>query len=307
MKHSDIQDFRAVGRRLRNWGRWGPDDERGTLNLITPERLVAAGLTIKQGKVFDLGIPFDRDGPQGNSFRINPVRLMSEVNTDMARGAFRFNDDYVFMPLQAATHWDALAHVSYDDQLYNGFPAASVTAHGAERDAIDKAKAICGRGVLLDIARLKGVEWMAAGEVITSDDLDAAAARQSVQVGPGDIVMVRTGWWGKYLADRDRAGFVAGEPGLGMACCEWLYDRDVAAVCADNFGVEVMPGEYETELFPLHLVLLRDMGMMFGELLDLEVLAADCAADGVYECFLSAPPIAFTGALGSPINPLAIK
>lgn len=304
-----MEDFRSVGRRLSNWGRWGPDDERGTLNLITPERIVAAGGLVRQGKIISLGIPFDSNGPQPGTFRNNPVRLMSETGSDMGMGSFRFTDDWVFMPLQAATHWDALAHVYYDDHLYNGFPADTISAHGAARDGIDKAakNGIAGRGVLLDIARLKGVDWLQPGEVISPADLDAACAAQGVEVRAGDIVLLRTGWWRKFLSDRDRLGWIAGEPGLGIACCDWLWTRDVAAVCADNYGIEAMPAESEGEMYPLHLVLIRDMGMMLGEVFDLEELAADCAADGVYEFLFAGPPIEFTHAVGSPVNPLAIK
>jgi kynurenine formamidase len=295
-----MEDFRQIGARVSNWGRWGDDDERGTVNLITPECLVAAAQLVRKGTIFDLGIPFDLNGPQPGGGRINPVRLMSETSADQNfPGAFHYADDYVFMPLQAASQWDGLAHVYYDDVLYNGFPASDVSPHGAKHCSIDKmAKGIVGRGVLLDIAALKGVEWMQAGEVITPDDLDAAAARQGVEVRSGDILLFRTGW---------RTKFMAGEPGLGLACCEWLHAKEVAVVASDNWAIEVLPGEVETELLPVHMVLIRDMGVTLGEILDFDELAEDCAADGVWEFLFTAPPIKFTNAVGSPINPLAIK
>jgi len=303
------QDFREIGARLRNWGRWGDDDERGTVNLITPERIVAATQLVKRGAIFDLGIPFDVNGPQPGGGRINPVRLMSETGHDQHYpGAFHYADDYVFMPLQAASQWDGLAHVFYDEQLYNGFPSDDVGPHGAKHCSIDKmAKGIVGRGVLLDIARLKGVRWLEQGDVITPADLDAAAARQGVEVKAGDIVLFRTGWRTKFVEEKDANGFMAGEPGLGLACCEWLHERDVAVVASDNWAIEALPGEIDTELLPVHMVLIRDMGMTLGEILDLDELAADCEADGVWEFLLTAPPIKFTAAVGSPINPLAIK
>jgi kynurenine formamidase len=304
-----VEEFRAVGERLRNWGRWGDQDERGTVNLITPERLVAAAALIRQGKVFDLGIPFDAEGPQPGGGRINPVRLMSETGADqLFPGGFRYADDYVFMPLQGASQWDGLAHVYYDDKLYNGYPASDVGPHGARRNSIDKqAKGIAGRGVLLDVARLHGVEWLEGGYVITPDDLDRAAAAHHVEVRAGDIVAFRTGWRKKFLAEHDASAFMSGEPGLGQACAEWLHAHDVAAVCSDNWAIEVLPGEVEDTVFNVHMVLIRDMGMTLGEILDLEELGADCAEDGVYEFFFCAPPIKFTSAVGSPINPLAIK
>jgi kynurenine formamidase len=303
-------DFREVGRRLSNWGRWGPEDERGTVNFITPECIVAAAALIKRGVVFDLGIPLDGQGPQPGGGRINPVRLMSETGEqqERLRGSFHYADDYVFMPLQAGSQWDGLAHVFYDDQLYNGFPVGDVGPRGAMHCSIDKmAKGIVGRGVLLDVARLKGVDWMQAGEVITPEDLDAAAGAQGVEVRSGDILFIRTGWRRKFVEERDPRAFMSGEPGIGLACAEWLHDHEVAVIGSDNWAIEVLPGENPSEMMDVHMVLIRDMGMTLGEILDFEELAADCAADGVYEFFTAAPPLKFTRAVGSPINPLAIK
>jgi kynurenine formamidase len=161
--------------------------------------------------------------------------------------------------------------------------------------------------VLLDIARLKGVDWMQAGEVITPEDLDAAAAAQGVEVGSGDILYFRTGWRSKFKAEGNAAEFMAGEPGLGLACAEWLHDHEVAVIASDNWAIEVLPVENPNELLDVHMVLIRDMGMTLGEILDLDELAEDCAADGVYEFMLSAAPLPITGAVGSPLNALAIK
>jgi len=304
-----MEDFRTIGRRVSNWGRWGTDDERGTLNHVTPERLVAAAGLVRQGKVFDLGIPFDRHGPQPGNNRINPMRLMVETAAqELPQGAIRWADDYVFMALQSASQWDALAHVYYDGQLYNGYPASEVDTHGARRNSIDKiGKGVAGRGVLLDIARHRGVPWLPAGEVITPDELDAAAARQQVSLGAGDIILVRTGWWKKFAQERDARAWFEGEPGIGLAAIDWLHRHEAAAIAADNWAVEVLPGEVPDQPMGVHMVLIRDMGMTLGEILDFEELAEDCAADGVYEFFLAGPPIKFTHAVGSPINPLAFK
>jgi kynurenine formamidase len=304
-------DFREIGQRLSNWGRWGDDDQRGTVNFITPDKVVAAGDLIRTGKIFDLGIPFGAGGPQPGGGRINPVLLVSETGTDQDAfpGAFHYADDYIFMPLQAASQWDGLAHVFYDEKLYNGYPSSNVTPHGAHKCSItEMAKGITGRGVLLDIARLKGVEWLEQGYVITPEDLDAAAEAQGgVTVGSGDILLFRTGWRRKFIQEQNPTEFMAGEPGLGLACTEWLSQHEVAAVCSDNWAIEVLPGEIDEELLPVHMILIRDMGMTLGEILDFEELSADCEADGVYEFFFCAPPIKFSRAVGSPINPLAIK
>ena len=148
---------------------------------------------------------------------------------------------------------------------------------------------------------------MLAGEAIEPEELDAAMAAHGVEVGPGDTLAFRTGWRRKFVSDGDAAGFMAGEPGIGLRCCDWLRERDVAAICSDNWAIEVLPGQNPAAVLDVHCVLIRDMGMTLGEILDFEELAADCAADGVYEFFFCAPVIKFTRGVGSPINPLALK
>jgi kynurenine formamidase len=303
-----LEDFRTIGRRVSNWGRWGAEDERGTLNLITPECVVEAARLVRTGKTFALGIPFDQEGPQDGRVRGNPARMMKETGANPRGGAFRFADDYVFMALQAASQWDALAHVHYDGSLYNGFPASSVDVEGAAHCAVTNlSPGVVGRGVLLDVARRRGVDWLPLGTAITPEDLDEVADAQGVVVRAGDVLLVRTGWRRKFVTDGDRAGFKAGEPGLSVRCAAWLHEHGVAAVGSDNYAIEVVPGEYDDEYLPLHMIAIRDMGMPFAEILDLEDLAEDCAADGVYEFLFAGPPLAFTRGVGSPVNPLALK
>ncbi|MDQ1616676.1 MAG: hypothetical protein QOJ60_2615 [Actinomycetota bacterium] len=302
--------WRALGRRLSNWGRWGADDQIGTANLITPERVVAAAAAVRRGDVFDLGIPLDETGPQtGAGGRNNPVRLMSAIDQVHTPGAaMHFNDDQVFMPLQAGTQWDGLSHVFYDGRMYNDTSVDQVSAHGAARLGIETlSNGIVGRGVLIDVAACRGVGWLASGEVIEADELDAVLAAQGTRLSPGDIVLVRTGWRRKYLTDGDKSGFLDTEPGIGLSCCQWLKDHDVAAIASDNWAVEAIPGEVADEVFPVHMVAIRDMGMVIGEMFDLESLASDCASDGVFEFMLCAPVLKFTGGTGTPLNPLAIK
>jgi kynurenine formamidase len=220
---------------------------------------------------------------------------------------FRFNDDMIIMPLQAATQWDALSHVYYDDKLYNGFSAGSVTSMGAYHCGIEKVdvKGITSRGVLLDLVRHRGAEvFLERGNPITPEELDDVARAQGVTVGRGDIVLIRTGWWARFLMTGNKT-----EPysGLHWHCASWLHDHEVAAVASDNLQVEDPIPDVDGAFLPLHLLCLRDMGLMLGEYWDLTALAADCAADGVYEFQLIAPPLRFVGAVGSPVNPIAIK
>ena len=310
VRRESLQGFKEVGRRLSNWGRWGDTDELGTLNFVTAERRVAAARLVVTGKIFDLGMSLDADGPQRGGARFNPIHRMTSLpGEDVRPGGMMVADDMIIMPLQCSTQWDALAHVGYDGLLYNGAPASTVTARaGATRNSIDRVvDRLVGRGVLLDIATLKGAECMAGGEEITPDDLNAAEKRQGVEVGSGDILLIRTGWHGK-LRSGDTVAYMGREaPGIGLACCEWLYDREVAAVAADTRAVEVSPSSDPPATHPVHMVLLRDLGMTLGEMFDLEELARDCEADGVWQFLFSGAPLKVTGGVGSPLTPLAIK
>lgn len=307
-----MEQIRALGKRLSNWGRWGADDERGTLNFITPEVVRRAAGLIRRGQTFSLGLPFGADGPQiGQGGRINPVHLMTAIDQRLPGDypdLFRYADDVMVLPLQCATQWDSLAHVHYDGQLYNGFPAATTNAAGAARDGIDKVgPGIASRGVLLDLARAAGIPRLAPGTAIQPADLDAAARAQRVAVQRGDVLLLRTGHLSVFTRDGDRIGYMRMMPGLGMACAEWLHAHEVAAVAADTNSVEVIPFEDPQMPLPIHLICLRDMGLTLGEMFDLDALADDCAADGVWEFFFTAPPLRITAGIGSPLNPLAIK
>ena len=327
-----MEDFRKTAKKVSNWGRWGENDQMGTLNFITPEKLVEAGSLVKQGKSISLGADFGPDGfQQGVSpLRINPLHFMaidggdgdtyaervsSYANSRAQSVAgwrdgdlFRFNEDYIVMPLQASTQWDALSHVYYEGFMYNGFPSDSVTSQGAAKNSIctpATAGGIASRGVLLDVARFRNVEYLEGGPLIQPQELDEVARAQGVTVGSGDIVLVRTGWQTRFHKTKD-ANHLGN--GLSYHCVNWLSDLEVAAVAADNHAVEGFHlRESEATFLPMHLIAQRDMGLHMGELFNLDELAADCAADGVYEFLLAAPPIRFIGAVGSPLNPLALK
>ena len=307
------EEFTDLAERVNNWGRWGTGDERGTLNLITPERVARAAALVRTGKRFSLALPLDADGPQIGLIpgRDNPKRDMIMVNAPVLGEdhAFRTSDDRVEMGLQAGTHWDALAHVSYEGRLYNGFDAASVTEAGAAHCGIDKAGTIVGRGVLLDVPRALGVERLgdaSQGHALTPEDLDAAVELARAEVGPGDIVLLRTGAM-SVLKGGDKAGYNFPSSGPSMQTVPWFHRHDVAAVATDNIAFEVYPPERDDVQLPVHLLHLVEMGMVQGQNWDLEALAEDCAEDGVYEFFLSASPEPFTHAAGAPVNPVAVK
>jgi kynurenine formamidase len=320
-----IETVREIAARCNNWGRWGDDDQIGTLNLITPEKIVEARHCIRKGRVFSLAIPLGSSGPQtGGWGRFNPIHVMLRDGCDAVTGTtvrdfyggkdgyVRGTDDMLILPLQSATQWDALSHMIFEGKMYNGYPATDVSSAGAMRNDIAQARAsVVSRGVLLDVARWKGKPWLDGGEVISGDDLEACAAAQGVEVGVGDIVLVRTGQMGMVQELQDwgdyAAGYSAKAPGLGLSAVDWIRGKDLAAVATDTWGAEVLPNETPDVSMPLHILLIVNMGLTVGEIFDLEELARDCAEDGVYDFFFSAPPLPITRAVGSPINPVAVK
>lgn len=307
---------REAGAKFRNWGKWGPDDEVGTLNYVTPETIRTSARMVRRGVTFSLAIRLDSTGPQINQpRRFNPIHRMILTGPDFTTGAFKrpggvgFADDMIIMPLQCATQWDALSHCFLDGRLYNGHDANLVSSEGAKKNGIEKmARHIVTRGVLLDMPRVRGVEWLEPGYAITTADLEEAAGAQRVTVGSGDALLVRTG---QMTMCRRRGGwgdYAGGDaPGLSFHTAGWIHERQIAAVATDTWGMEVRPNEIPDSYQPLHQVLIPNMGLLVGEIFDLDALAADCAKDGVYEFQFVAPPLPITGAVGSPINPLAIK
>jgi kynurenine formamidase len=299
-----------LGKKLSNWGRWGDDDEIGTLNFVTPEKRVQAGTLIKTGKVFDLGMAFDSNGPQDGSFRINPVHTLtfSPVDTAGAPDGMIAADDIVTMGLQCATQWDSLAHVGYDGHFYNAVPQNAVnTWKGATRNSFAKSvKHLISRGVLLDIPRLKGLDRLPDSYEVTSADLSAAEERQGVRVESGDFLCLRTGWYGHFL-DGDRAAFMGMEAGPGLDAMPWLHEREVAAIVMDNWAFEVYPCPVPGASIPVHQVAIRDIGLLVGEMFNFEELATDCDEDGVSEFMFCGTGLKVTGSVGSPVTPMALK
>ena len=301
-----------------NWGRWGEDDVLGTLNFLTEAKRVQGAALVRRGVSFSLSQRFDMDGPQrGWRRRTNPVHTMLDTGTDAAAGNQGFPhgiggaDDVIAMPLQCSTQWDGLGHIFDHGRAWNGRDAGRVvTSDGDLVTGIEHMAAyVAGRGVLLDAGRAigDGNGELPDGFAITEEHLLATAAAHGVEVGRGDLVVVRTGRHARAL--REGWGEYAGgpAPGLSFSTAGWLHRTEIAAIATDTWGFEVRPNEFDDAFQPLHQVAIPNMGLLIGEMWDLEALAADCAADGVYEFFLTAAPLPITGAVGSPVNPVAIK
>lgn len=309
--------FHDLARSVNNWGRWGDADEIGTINLIDGDATKRGAACVRAGRSLSLALPLsESEGIQLGFMpgRLNPTRTMAVINMAITGDPSMFctSDDLVVMGLQAATHWDGLGHVSYDGRLYNGFPAAAITASGAGRCGIHHIRTIVTRGVLLDVARAKGLDRLEAGYAITGDDLDEASEFGKVAVQPGDVVLVRTGQM-QHLrpavagGGADKMAYSMGAAGPSTKSVPWFRQHDVAAVATDNLAFEVFPCEFDDAFLPVHPLHLVEMGLTQGQNWQLEDLSADCADDGVYEFLLEASPQPFTNAVGSPVNPVATK
>ena len=308
------ESFHEIARSINNWGRWGDDDEIGTINLITPDVVRHAATLVRTGKTFALGLPLSQaEGIQTGIIpgRVNPLRTMVALNSGMTGDPtdFATSDDVVTMGLQAGTHWDGLGHATYDGRLYNGFGADSITVDGATRCGIHKITSLISRGVLLDVARAKGVDVLEPDYFVRDTDLDAAAEMGEVEIRPGDIVLVRTGQMRHIVGPepRDLWKYALNTPGVTPSVARWNHRHDVAAMATDTLTFETFPAEDPAMLLPVHLLHLVEMGLTQGQNWNLEALAADCAEDGVYEFLLDATPQPFTNAVGSMVNPIAVK
>jgi kynurenine formamidase len=308
-----------AAKRCSNAGRWGCDDVLGTLNFIDAAKRVEGASLVRRGVSFSLAQSFDENGPQhGWRKRTNPVHTMLSSGLDAEFGPADFPhglggaDDVIFMPLQASTQWDGLGHVFDHGQAYNGRRASKVvTSDGDLVTGIETAAdRIAGRGVLLDVGRAIGTGGeLPDGFAITAEHLAQTIAAQGVsaRVGRGDLLLVRTGQLAR--ARRDGWGQYAGgpAPGLSFTTAGWLHSTEIAGIATDTWGFEVRPNEFDVAFQPLHQVSIPHIGLFIGEMWDPDALAADCAADGVYEFLLVAAPIPVTGAVGAPVNPIAIK
>jgi kynurenine formamidase len=309
----------ATAARVSNWGRWGDDDVLGTMNLLTDARRREAAGLVRTGRSYSLSQSFDMDGPQkGWRRRTNPVHTMLDTGTDAVAGVQGFPhgiggaDDVIAMPLQCSTQWDGLGHIFDHGRAWNGRPADQVvTSLGDRVTGIETvADLVAGRGVLLDVGRAVGEDGeLPDGFAITEEHLEATIAAQgpTAALERGDIALVRTGQLSR--ARRDGWGEYAGgpAPGLSFTTADWLHRTEIAAIATDTWGFEVRPNEFDHAFQPLHQVVIPHIGLFVGEMWDLDALADACAADGHYDFFLTAAPLRVTGAVGAPVNPVAVR
>ena len=303
----------------QNWGKWGPDDEVGSLNYLTPDVIVAAAGSIKSGKVFTLQVKMAN--PEGDPVwpgRVGAVRTMvideGQYIAGKAphfQGGAHYADDYMTCFLQGSTQYDALGHVWFDDQIWNGYDSKTTIGGLSKASVMPIAeKGVVGRGILLDMARFRGKEVLDVAETFTHEDLMACAAKQGTEIQKNDVLIIRTGWIAKfYKVSREEfyGNFV--EPGLTYSpeLVQWFQDMEIPNLVTDTIANEVTMDPNNGVALVLHSALMRNLGVTLTEIADLEQLAADCAEDGRYDFLYVAAPLKVAKAAGTPVNPVVIK
>jgi kynurenine formamidase len=292
--------------KISNWGRWGKEDERGALNFITDAKRAAAAKLVQSGQTVSMALPLATIPAADNP---NPVtHLMVQAGDDALSTPMPYSGDYFAIAPHgmANTHLDALCHVFWAGKMYNGFDAKEVGSHGAKKCAIDVTRTgIVSRGVLLDIPRLKKIEWLEPNDRIYPEDLEAAEKAQQVRVEEGDVLMLRTGRSARRKVKGGWDPFREGMPGLDAQCLPWLHDRKIAVLGCDAVS-DAVPSGYQGIPLPIHVGTLVMMGIHLIDNADLDAVADVAAADNRYQFLFTMAPLILERGTASPVNPLAI-
>lgn len=307
-----LAEFDAIFDAVKNWGRWGPDDQQGTLNLITPEKVREAASLVRTGRRVSMEIPVNKiAGPDNPNQAIGFVTQAHDI--DIGSSGLTFALDFIGMACHGDchTHIDALCHIAYKGQVYNGRPAGEVmTSKGATSlDIANYATGVVGRGVLLDVPRFRGVPWLEPGEAVTRAELEAVEAAQGVRLGEGDILVFRTGHHRRRLElgawDNGYPPEGEGKAGLHVDTIPWMHERGLGAFLPDGDG-ETVPSGVAGMNYPIHGLQVVAMGMCVSDSLQFEDLARACAEEGRFEFMVVGLPLRIPGGTGSPWNPIAI-
>ncbi|MDP9347507.1 MAG: cyclase family protein [Actinomycetota bacterium] len=304
----------------KNWGRWGDDDEIGALNFLDAREVLRGVQHIKQGKVFTCGLPIG--SPGGDPVwpgRTAAMRLMTQDRSHYVAGkkqpmpgGLEYADDVITAFLQGSSQFDALGHTWYGSEIYNGYSAETTTG-GMEKCGVDKLAqhGVVGRGVLIDMARHRSKDALETGETFTVEDLEAAAEAQGVSIESHDNLCIRTGWLNVFYEKGPEAfyGDQFVEPGLTFSpeLVRWFHEREIVSLSTDTIANEVTMDPNTGIVLPLHAALMRNLGVLFSEIIWFENLATDCAEDGQWSFLYAAAPINIVGGTGAPVNPIIIK
>ncbi len=302
-----------------NWGRWGADDEVGSLNYLTSQEVLRGVQSVKQGKVITLGMAIGNRGGDpvwpgrtpAQRFMTQDKSYYSSGKSAPASGGMEFADDYATMYLQSSTQYDALGHAWYDDKIWNGYDA-STTIGGLEKASVYPIaqRGVVGRGMLLDIARARGVDALEKGEEIHLSDMLDVARQQGVTIEKHDILILRTGFLTRFFTEGAKKFYAKpfNEPGLSYSkeLVQWFHDMEIPALCTDTMANETSVHKETGIALPLHAALMRNLGIALNEICDLEELGQSCAEDKQYTFLYTAAPIKFKNAAGAPVNPVII-
>jgi kynurenine formamidase len=315
-------DDETVARLLRDapkkWGFWGPNDEIGALNYLTPDEVRSGMATVQQGRTFTLGVPIATDAGDAvfpgrwpaRHYMVADKAGFENGHWHPLAGGMEFADDYVSGFAQAGTHCDALGHMWFGDTIYNGYPASS-TNGGMTKAGIGPISdhGIVGRCVLLDMARHRGKAVLGRGETFDHRDLMECARAQGVEILPRSILLIRTGWIGALADGRERLGEGYWEPGLtySLELAQWFEAMQIPCLVTDTLANETTFEPNTGAMLVLHAALMRNLGVVFTEMAWLDTLAADCAADRRYTAFYCASPLKVTKGTGGSVNPVVIK
>lgn len=304
-----IEEFDHLFESVKNWGRWGPADEFGTLNLITPSRVAEAATLVRSGRTVSMSLPVNTAaGPDNPHPAVYYMAQGFDVGAES--GGPQFATDFIGMEFHGDchTHIDALCHIAYRGRTYGGRPSSVVTTRGATvLDIARYAHGIVGRGVLIDVPRFRGVPWLEPGEAVDRQEFEAVEAAQGVRLREGDVLVFRTGHHRRRLElgpwDNGYGG--GGKAGLHVDVIPLLHERGVAAFLPDGDG-EAVPSTVDGVDYPIHALQIAAMGMACADSLNLEDISAACAEQGRSEFLVTVAPLRISGATGSPFNPLAV-
>ncbi len=285
---------------LSNWGRWGKQDQIGTVHLITDAKRKEAAALVREGYSVSLAHNAETEKAADNPSPFYHRMLSTGAHPS---GQFVLDEYKVSYHGYAHTHMDALCHMAWHGKMFNDFPQTDVTEQGAKELAVTGFKnGIFTRGILIDIPALKNVPYLEPSTAIYPEDLAAWERKAGVTIGSGDVVFIRTGRWAERAAKGpwDPAHLA----GLHVTCAKWLKQRDVAMVGSDG-ATDVMPSGVPGVVQPMHQLLLVAMGTPIFDNCDLEEISAQAAKRKRWAFLLTAAPIPVPGGTGSPLNPIA--
>jgi len=304
-----VKEFDRLFESLKNWNRWGSDDEMGTLNYITPAVSAAAAALVKSGRSVSMSLPIDKVAGPDNA---HPAIHYMASTHDIDNGSVNQGIATDFLGMQfhgdCHTHLDALCHISYKGLLYNSIPASKVDATGANcLDVTAMAHGVVGRGVLIDVPRFRGVKWLEPGEEVTAEEIEAIEKAEGVRLGEGDIMLFRTGQCRRRfeLGPWNVGNEGEGRAGLDPYSMKLLHERKIAAFLPEGDG-ETAPSRVEGQNSPIHVLQITAMGMLCADSLQLDELAAVCEEEGRFECLVVIAPLRLPRGTGCPFNPIAI-